>query len=314
MGLVAACGDDDAGTGSGADDVVEVVVTTDVLGDLVAQVVGAEATVTVLIPSGAAPHDFQPSARDADLLRRADVVVANGGGFEEGLTDVLDAAVGDGVEVVEALDLVDAVTVAAHDHGHEDEHGDEHDDHEEHDDEPVEDPHFLTDPLLAHDLVLALPGVLSARTGLALADLERRADAAATALDGLHDELVDALVTLPTERRLLVTTHDVLRSFAARYDFDVVGTIIEGGSPSGAPSSGHLAELAETIEERDIPAVFTEPGGSPAADTLAAEVDGLQVVELYTESLGRDGSGAETYAGMQRTNVARIVDALDGGG
>jgi zinc/manganese transport system substrate-binding protein len=44
---------------------------------------------------------------------------------------------------------------------------------------------------------------------------------------------------------------------------------------------------------------------------LAREVGGdIAVVALYSESLGEAGSGADTYAGMMRTDATRIADAL----
>ncbi|MEX1169761.1 MAG: zinc ABC transporter substrate-binding protein, partial [Chloroflexota bacterium] len=42
-----------------------VVASTSIVGDLVGSVVGDEARVEVLIPIGADPHDFAPSARQA---------------------------------------------------------------------------------------------------------------------------------------------------------------------------------------------------------------------------------------------------------
>jgi zinc/manganese transport system substrate-binding protein len=39
-------------------------------------------------------------------------------------------------------------------------------------------------------------------------------------------------------------------------------------------------------------------------------VGGVSVVELYSESLGEPGSGADTYEGMVRTNADRIAGAL----
>ena len=51
-----------------------------------------------------------------------------------------------------------------------------------------------------------------------------------------------------------------------------------------------------------------------AAETKAevsAEVGAeVGVVVLYTGSLGEPGSGADTYVGLLRTNVERIVEAL----
>ena len=62
-----------------------------------------------------------------------------------------------------------------------------------------------------------------------------------------------------------------------------------------------------------MPAIFgetTQP--TKLADALADEVGGdVAVVELYTESLGEAGSGADTYIGMLRTDAERIAEAAD---
>ena len=54
-----------------------IVVTYSVLGSVVSELVGDRATVTVLIPDGQDPHDFQPSARDIETINNADIVISN---------------------------------------------------------------------------------------------------------------------------------------------------------------------------------------------------------------------------------------------
>ena len=60
-----------------------------------------------------------------------------------------------------------------------------------------------------------------------------------------------------------------------------------------------------------MPAVFAETS-SPTrlAEALAAEGADVEVVELYSESLGEPGSPGGTYLGMVRTNAERIAAAL----
>ena len=70
-------------------------------GDLATNVFGDEAEVEVVMPAGTDPHEFEPSAAQVAMLSEADLVVANGLGFEAGLTDALDAAADDGVPVLE---------------------------------------------------------------------------------------------------------------------------------------------------------------------------------------------------------------------
>lgn len=127
----------------------------------------------------------------------------------------------------------------------------------------------------------------------------------------LDDELQQLVATLPDDRRELATNHDALGYLAARYDFEVVGTVLLGTSTDAEVSARRFAELVELLEQTGVPAIFVETTASnQLAQSLAAEVGPIEVVELYTGSLGEPGSGADTVDGMIRTNVERIVDAL----
>jgi zinc/manganese transport system substrate-binding protein len=124
--------------------------------------------------------------------------------------------------------------------------------------------------------------------------------------------VADTLSSVQEANRVLVTDHDALGYLAERYDFDVVGVVIPGGSTLGDANSSDLADLVATIQNEGVRAIFGNTAGSPALlETLAAEVGGdVQVVELFVGSLGGPGSGAESYAEMMTTNATRIASAL----
>ena len=88
--FAASCGDDDTDAGSG--DRPTVVVTTNILGDVVENLTGGAVEVVTIMPVGADPHDFQASAQQAAAMRDADVLIVNGLAFEEGLLDVIEGA------------------------------------------------------------------------------------------------------------------------------------------------------------------------------------------------------------------------------
>lgn len=283
----AACGDGDAGDGGGTPSVV---VTTSVLGDVVENLVGDAARVEVVVPAGVDPHEFAPSARQAATLREADVVVANGGGLEAGLDDTLEGAAADGATVFEAMDHVDDPLAE----------GD------------TVDPHFFTDPARMATVAEALAATLAAEVpGLDDPGAEQRAAAYVDDLRALDAEVEATLAAVPPERRTLVTNHEVLGYFADRYGFAVVGAVIPATTTQAAASAGEIDALARTITETGVPAVFTDTSATgDLADALAEEVGDVEVVALHTESLGEPGSGADTYAGMIRTNATRIAGAL----
>jgi zinc/manganese transport system substrate-binding protein len=284
---------------------LRVVATTSVLGDLVTNVVGDDGTVDVLLPIGADPHDYQPSARQLALVNEADLVVANGLRLEEGLADALESAEADGANVLEVAPQVDPIPLDAT--------GSEGG--------PCDptvgpggtspcDPHVWTDPVRMAAAARIVAAELAALDGSV--DWEGNAERYAERLLAADEEIATALDAVPDERRILVTNHDSLGYFADRYGFEVVATVIPGGTTLGEPSSAELAELVALIGETGAPAIFAENvEPSTLAEAVAAEVESdVAVVELYTDSLGEEGSGADTLIGMLLTNADRIVAAL----
>ena len=130
-------------------------------------------------------------------------------------------------------------------------------------------------------------------------------------LDELDAEVEAQLADIPTERRVLVTNHEVFGYFADRYGFEVLGVVIPGGSTLAETSAADLDELAHEIEEHQVPAIFADASApTRLADALAAEGAEVEVVELYSESLGEAGLPCAIYIGIIRTNAERIAAAL----
>lgn len=133
--------------------------------------------------------------------------------------------------------------------------------------------------------------------------------------DELDDLDAEQLAGLPDDRRRLVTNHDAFAYFAQRYDLTVVGTVIPGGTTLEDPSAVDLEALAATIADQGVPAIFAENTSTSAlaqalADETGSDVEVVEVVELYSDSLGEPGFDGATYADMPRTNARRIAEAL----
>ena len=315
------------------------VATTSILGDVVADLVGDQFEVVTIMPPGADPHDFQASAQQVAQLSSADLVVANGGNFEEGLLDVLEAAEADGVSIFEALDAVSTLEFADeddHDDEHEDEHADEdhadeddHDEDEHADDEHADeddhdedehddhdhsrvDPHFFTDPSRMAMMIDALGAFIVENVdGVDVDTITSNTTASVASLNALADEVDTILEPIAAEQRVLVTNHEVFGYFAERFDFTVLGIVIPGGGTNSGVDPQSLVELAEVIEEANVPAIFVDTSASDdVAQTVASEVGDIAIVEIYSESLGPVDSDGGTYSDMVLTNATRIATAL----
>ena len=268
IALVGACGgqpDDDQP--------LPVIATTSILGDVVSVLTGDE--IEVLIPDGADPHDFTPSAQQVASISQAELVVANGLGLEEGIADLLEQAESEGISVLYAAESADPIGT---------------------------DPHFWHDP---NRMILAAAAIADR---LAQLGIDTSLEDYRTQLEALDTEIEDLVASIPADRRVLVTNHDSLRYFADRYDFELVGTVIPGTSSQGSPSSAELAALVQTIRDRQVRAIFVEDTASPTlAETVAAEVGAdVEIVELSSEALGE----ADSYIAMIRGNAQAISAAL----
>ena len=71
--------------------------------------------------------------------------------------------------------------------------------------------------------------------------------------------------------------------------------MIPSSSTLGEASAGQLAELAEAIEQHDVPAIFTERLGSASEAEALAKRLGVDVVELDSDSLGVRRSGGDVH-------------------
>jgi zinc/manganese transport system substrate-binding protein len=91
-----------------------VVTSTNVWGDVVAQIGGEQVAVTPLIVDPAAdPHSFEPTAQAQLALSKAALVVQNGGGYDDFVGTMINAA-GVTAPVITAVDLFGAAASNEH--------------------------------------------------------------------------------------------------------------------------------------------------------------------------------------------------------
>lgn len=311
LAFLAACSPGAATNGAGLD----VVATNSLIADVASQIAGDRVQVTVLVPRGVDPHAYEPSAQDLAAVADADLVFSNGLGLEAFLEDLLANAGGTARHVV----VSDGVATIAFEEGehhddeeHEDEHEGEHEG-EAHEDEHAHegpDPHVWMNPLNVK--------VWADNIAAALADLDPQnadiytANAAGykAELDDLDAWAMEQIAQIAPADRQLVTDHEVFAYFAERYGFELVGAVIPGTSTLSEPSAADIAALAELIEDHGVRAVFVGFTINPGVAERLVEDTGIELVPLYSESLGEPGGPADTYIAMFRYNVRAIVEAL----
>ena len=278
--------------GSNADGPV-VVATTPLAADLVGEVGGDEVEVRRLLAPNTDPHDYEPRPDDIEAIAGAELVVASGGGLDAWIASVIEES-GSDARLLVLGDLVPRPLRG--------ERGEE------------TDPHWWHDPRNVASLAVPIGDALAPLAPQAEDALQESAADLARRVRQLDQRIAACIESIPPADRKLVTDHDSFGYFAERYDLEIVGAVIPALTSQAEPSAGELAELRELIEREDVPAVFPESAGSgELAQAIARETGASADYQLYGDSLGPPGSGAETYLEMQAANAEAVVRGLSSG-
>jgi manganese/iron transport system substrate-binding protein len=270
-----------------------VVASTSVLADFVRQVGGGRlAAVQSVVPAGVDVEDYDPRPADLQALARARLLVMNGLALDRWVPKLVRAANPD-VPVLVLSDGLPVLGLGASDDQDIAQNGN---------------PHMWLDPHLARVYAQRIHDRLVEIDPQGASTYDANAAAYVAELDRLDQWIQAQVATIPPDRRKLVTFHEAYPYFAARYGFELVGVITP--SPGQEPSAGEMSALIERVKAAGVPAVFSEAQFSPGlTQSLAREAGVQQVVnDLYNDSLG--DPPADTYVGMMRYDVTRIVQAL----
>jgi manganese/iron transport system substrate-binding protein len=283
----------------GSGEKLQVVATTNIVGDVVRQIGGEQIALTTLMEIGVDPHSYVPTPAGTAAIHDGDVVFANGAGLEVDLEEMFESAGGDAIRIHVSQELEhrpgeDGPAGAGHEHGQEEE---------------GLDPHAWFD---VQNVIHWAETIEQTLSRLDPANAEAyRANAAAYVeeLESLDAWVVEQVATIPQVNRKLVTNHPAFGYLAGRYGLEQVGAVYPL-SPSAEPSARDIAALEDAILEYGVPAVFTESTVNPKLAQQVAQDTGVELVALYSGSLGGPGSGAESYIALIRYDVKAIVDAL----
>lgn len=297
--VMAACNGPAGDNGNGR---LKVVATTTQVGSI-AREIGADAVdLTVLLAPGAEAHDYEMTPSAAAAVEDADLLLRSGAGLESWLDEALETIGGPDL----ARDMSHGVSL--HEPIGADEEG--HDEHAE--DEHGLDPHYWLSAPNAMLMVANVRDALIEADPENAATFEKRAAELLTRLEEADAQIRAWMAEIPDERRAIVSNHDALGYFIEEYGLRFVGSIFPSLDVAAEPSAGELAALVDTIRDEGVAAIFSESAVNPdLAEAVAAETGAIVVEDpLYTDSLGPDGSGAESLDGMLLHNADVIRTAL----
>lgn len=268
--------------------------------DFTRQVAGDRADVSVMVPVGVEPHDWEPTVRQVEEARSADMLVYNGAGFETWVENIGGKFV---VNTSEGIELLSAEE--EHEEGEEEgEEGDEHG-------HGAFDPHIWLDPVLARQQVENI------RVGLVKVDPEN-ADYYNANAARFSQELaeLDAFIEselASCENADFIAFHEAFSYFANRYGL-TQHAVHESLTPEGEILPQRLEEVVNLANDLGITVIYSEDLVDPRlAQVIADEIPGGRVLTLSPlEGIEREEQAAGVgYIEKMRENVANLKVGLE---
>jgi manganese/zinc/iron transport system substrate-binding protein len=276
---------------------VQAVATVSMVADLVKQVGGDRVKVESLMGAGVDPHLYKATASDVSKLQKADIIFYSGLALEGKMQDIFIKmartkrhvyAVTEGIPVEKLLEPAEF-------EGH-------------------YDPHVWFEvPLWEMCVDVVVKG---------LSDLDpkgkeiygKRGAQLRSEMKALHEWALKRVGELPSDKRILVTSHDAYNYFGRAYGFQVVG--LQGVSTVTEAGLADMAKMIDFIKKKKIKAIFVESSVPHTTIERISKDAGVKIGgELFSDAMGTPGQMEEgydvgTYSGMIKHNINTIVNSL----
>lgn len=251
-------------------------------------------------------HDYQLRPRDVVCLEGADVFLANGGGMEDFLGDVLEAY--PNLNILYAMDgLEEGDLLEGHEHEHEghahEEVSDEHEE-SEHDHEEVN-PHTWMNMELYKKEIAYIADALSEIDPAHQEKYEANEKAYADKIDDLIEEYAD--LKLKEDKPGCVLLHESFVYLAEEYGYPVVETL-DVEKDSGF-SAKEIKDLIDEVREAGNGVILSDTQYSGNISNLLAQETGM---ERYALDSGVSGEyEKDAYLISMRKNLEELKRAAD---
>ena len=257
--------------------------------------------VTLLVPMGADPHDWEPTIRDTERLQKADMIIVNGIGYEHWLNSLeLSDIAGILVDTSNGISTLDS---ANHDEEKHDDHAKEdgHDDEDNHN-HGVLDPHIWLNPVFAQLQVKNIANALSNSDPTNKNYYQSNAAIYNQKLNLLDTKIRTELSGCKTD---FITFHDAFSYFSEEYGL-TQHTIISSTDSHGDVTPKTLEHIISLARELNIKVIFAEENTSTKTSQVIAHEIGGKVLVLSPLEIISD----ETYVEKMTQNLESLKDAL----
>ncbi len=283
--LLSACGSTD----NTADDKFTVYTSFNAMYQFTKAIAGDRAEVECLMPSGAEPHDWEPSSADIVKLEKADVFIYNSDSMETWVEKVINSVENEKIVIVETAEEI--ITETADNRSSE---GDKHN-------HSGSDPHVWLNPANALKQMEKITDALCSADSENADYYKANLTAASQKIAALDHDYKSALSS--AENKYIIVSHEAYGYLCDAYGLEQVG--IKGTAAESEPSPAQMAEIINFAKANNIKYIFAENDtDTKSADTAAKEIDGEVLI------LNPFESGTQDYYSVMEENLSVLKKAL----
>lgn len=268
------------------DDGIYVTTSFSILADFLGQVIGDLGEVDYLVPIGEEPHEYEPVPSDFRNVTDSEVFYTNGMGLEEWIERLVENT-GD-TSIVSLSDGVTEISLEGED---------------------GVDPHAWLSPKNVEVYIANILDDLTERFPEHADEFEANAEAYLEEIDGLLEYVDETVEQIPQENRIIVVSENAFKYFGEDYDFQTAGIWEINSGEEG--TTGQINAVIDLVREQNVPALFVETTvDSRYMETVSDNTNVPIAGEVYTDAVGLEDSGADTYIKMIRHNVDVFREGL----
>lgn len=275
---------------------LKVVASFSILADLAREVGGERVEVQALIGPNTDAHGWNPRPSDARRVMQAQLVLANGLGFDAWIERLVAATGGPAVLTVSAgITSIERATPQPHGHHHH--HG-------------PQDPHAWQDVSNARQYARNIAAELIHLDPEGEAHYRARQQDFDARLEALDQEIRQSLAALPAELRSVVSSHDAFGYFSRAYGLRFQPAV--GSGSHSEVSAATMARLIEQLRREQAPVVFIENIADPRLLERISQESGARIGgRLYSDALSAADGPAASYIQMMRHNLTTLLAGLN---
>ena len=246
-------------------------------------------SVSLLIPPGIEPHDWDPTVNDLQKMHEADLIVINGIGFESWADDI-DTVNSDViiVDTSKGISIIDVGMIEANSDLH---------------DHSVGDPHIWLNPVMAktqvQNIVDALVSIDPDNEKFYIQNAKSYQDK----LDALDAKIKDELSPCNKD---FIAFHNAFTYFAVEYGLNQ-HSIVNSNEPNIGPTLKTLETVINLAQTFDIDVIFTEETVDTRTSQVIANEIGARVLVLSPIETISDDSD---YFLKMENNLSNLKEAL----